>query len=52
MIIKCATGVFLLAIAAVAQQPQSVWDGTFTDAQAKRGDLLYAKHCAHCHALT
>jgi mono/diheme cytochrome c family protein len=33
-----------------AQQPQSVWNGTFTETQAKRGDQLYAKYCAHCHA--
>jgi S-disulfanyl-L-cysteine oxidoreductase SoxD len=48
----CAIAVLVAAIAAIlsAQQPQSVWDGTFTDAQAKRGDPLYAKHCAHCHA--
>jgi mono/diheme cytochrome c family protein len=51
MNIKCAMGVFVLAIAgvAVAQQPQSVWDGAFTDAQAMRGELLYSKHCASCH---
>ncbi|HEY7442587.1 MAG TPA: c-type cytochrome [Vicinamibacterales bacterium] len=50
--IKWAMTVFLVASAMVlsAQQPQSVWDGIFTEAQARRGDQLYAQYCAHCHA--
>ena len=46
-----AIAVFLLAVVAIlsAQQPQSVWDGAFSAAQATRGDELYAKHCASCH---
>jgi cytochrome c5 len=36
--------------AADAALPQTdIWRGIFTDAQAKRGDVLYAKHCAPCH---
>jgi mono/diheme cytochrome c family protein len=27
----------------------SVWDGIYTQAQAKRGQALYAKECASCH---
>ena len=27
----------------------SVWDGTFTAAQAQRGARVYADHCAECH---
>jgi mono/diheme cytochrome c family protein len=51
MTTKGAIGVFILAIAsvAVARQPQSVWDGTFTEAQATRGEPLYSQHCASCH---
>lgn len=30
-------------------QAQSVADGVFTDAQAKRGTKLYAEQCASCH---
>jgi S-disulfanyl-L-cysteine oxidoreductase SoxD len=26
-----------------------VWDGVFTEAQAKRGQPLYNQHCASCH---
>ena len=27
----------------------SVWDGVFTDAQAKRGAAVFAENCARCH---
>jgi len=32
-----------------AQQPKSVLDGIYTEAQAKRGDKVYAENCATCH---
>jgi mono/diheme cytochrome c family protein len=37
-----------------AQEPpsaesRSVWDGVYTDEQAKRGEALYHKECAGCH---
>jgi mono/diheme cytochrome c family protein len=36
--------------AADAPSPQTdIWRGIFTGTQAKRGDVLYAKHCAPCH---
>jgi mono/diheme cytochrome c family protein len=28
---------------------QSVWDGVYTEDQAKRGQPLYNKYCAACH---
>ena len=28
----------------------TIWDGVFTEAQAKRGEETYAKSCAKCHA--
>ena len=28
---------------------RSIWDGVYTDAQAQRGEQLYAKHCSRCH---
>jgi len=31
------------------QQAQSVWDGIYTEEQTKRGEPLYAQHCASCH---
>ena len=36
-----------------AQEPaasrRSVWDRVYTDAQAERGEQLYARHCEQCH---
>ena len=32
-----------------AQQPTSVWDGIYTEDQAKRGAPLYAQRCSACH---
>ena len=33
-----------------AQEPtHSVWDGIYTDAQAKRGTGAYSQYCASCH---
>src|SRR2546426_14612 len=29
---------------------QSVWDGVYTEEQAKRGGPLYSQRCAQCHA--
>jgi mono/diheme cytochrome c family protein len=29
--------------------PLSVWDGVYTEDQAKRGEGLYQKKCASCH---
>ena len=30
-------------------QARSVWDGAYTEEQAKRGEALYRKNCAACH---
>jgi mono/diheme cytochrome c family protein len=30
-------------------QTRSVWDGVYTDEQAKRGEEVYRKECAACH---
>ena len=32
-----------------ARQAQSVWDGVYTAAQARRGAPLYQQSCAECH---
>jgi mono/diheme cytochrome c family protein len=36
-----------------AQEPsssgRSVWDGVYTEEQAKRGEMLYEKQCSACH---
>jgi len=49
-----------LALAAAPQSPSSagpaklasnVWDGVYTEAQARRGEKLGAQNCAGCHGL-
>lgn len=35
--------------AAGGAMPTNIWDGIYTNAQAKRGDVLYSQHCAMCH---
>ena len=32
-----------------AQEPRTVWDGVYTDAQATRGEQVYQDECAFCH---
>lgn len=34
------------------QAPRTVWDGVYSDAQAKRGQDVYNQQCAACHAPT
>ncbi len=36
-------------VIAAAQTTRSVWDGVYTEDQAKRGGALYVKDCASCH---
>ena len=31
---------------------RSVWDGVYTEAQARRGEALYRQDCASCHGVT
>jgi S-disulfanyl-L-cysteine oxidoreductase SoxD len=43
---------FLVAFAAAAQsQPKSIWQGSFTSAQADRGKAAFEMSCARCHNL-
>jgi mono/diheme cytochrome c family protein len=41
--------VFVLRSTVHAQPTKSVWDGVYTEEQAKRGGPLYADNCASCH---
>ena len=34
---------------APAEESRSVWDGVYTEEQAKRGEPIYRKECALCH---
>lgn len=35
--------------AVLANQDKTVWEGVYTDAQAKRGEALWGDKCAKCH---
>jgi S-disulfanyl-L-cysteine oxidoreductase SoxD len=35
-----------------SSETRSVWDGVYTEEQAKRGEELYRKECASCHGET
>ncbi|HMD48892.1 MAG TPA: cytochrome c, partial [Bryobacteraceae bacterium] len=32
-----------------AQTPRSVWDGVYTQDQAKQGEAVYSESCSSCH---
>lgn len=42
----------LVAAIAAGSQTRSVWDGVYTEAQAKRGEAIYAERCVRCHGAT
>jgi len=44
-VLMCAS-----AVALIAQAGRTVWDGVYSDAQAKRGEALYTDRCSTCHA--
>ena len=37
------------AAGAAAQDERSVKDGVYSEAQARRGEVVYAEQCANCH---
>ena len=37
------------ALVARGQSPVSIWDGVYTEAQAKEGETVYFSQCAECH---
>ena len=59
MKVKNPSALLVLATLAVAlgllraqspeAQSRSVWDGVYTEEQAKRGETIYGKECAACH---
>jgi mono/diheme cytochrome c family protein len=41
----------LVAQEQAATETRSVWDGAYTEEQAKRGEALYQKECKGCHGV-
>jgi mono/diheme cytochrome c family protein len=44
-----AGGVLVALEVLAAQAPRSLWDGVYTQDQAKRGEAVYVEKCARCH---
>jgi S-disulfanyl-L-cysteine oxidoreductase SoxD len=40
---------WVMTVAVSGQAQKTVWDGVFTEEQAKRGADVYAEKCAMCH---
>lgn len=49
IVLALAVGAVAIAIAQSEAPRRTQWDGVFTDAQADRGRVIYAQHCARCH---
>ena len=49
MFASAVTAAALAAGAAFANDPVTVADGVYSEAQAERGEPLYNQHCAACH---
>jgi mono/diheme cytochrome c family protein len=47
-----ATHSVLRAQEPAATETRSVWDGAYTEEQAKRGEALYQKECKGCHGVS
>jgi cytochrome c len=46
----CLAALMAFRSATGAQEPsRSVWDGVYTEEQARRGAALYGRECASCH---
>jgi S-disulfanyl-L-cysteine oxidoreductase SoxD len=45
-------GAVWAAVAVTAQPARTVWDGVYTEAQAKRGEAIYFERCVRCHGAT
>lgn len=39
----------VLAAVLTAQESRSLWNGVYTQEQAKRGEVAYGERCARCH---
>jgi mono/diheme cytochrome c family protein len=44
-----AAAYLAMVVLTIAAQNKTTQDGIYSEAQAKRGDALYAKSCASCH---
>ncbi|HYW42133.1 MAG TPA: cytochrome c [Bryobacteraceae bacterium] len=52
MKLRIAAAAILAAGAAAGYWDRSVWDGVYTEEQARRGETLYQQQCARCHGVS
>jgi S-disulfanyl-L-cysteine oxidoreductase SoxD len=50
VVVGAAFLVFTAASAAPQPETQTIWNGVFSAAQAKRGEAIAGKRCATCHS--
>lgn len=48
-VLGAAAGAAARGQSATSQSATSVWDGVYSDAQAKKGETVYFTNCAVCH---
>jgi mono/diheme cytochrome c family protein len=48
-VLGAAAGAAARGQSATSQSTTSVWDGVYTESQAKKGETVYFTHCAVCH---
>jgi cytochrome c len=49
ILVLIVSPLYLLRAQAPATESRSVWEGVYTEEQAKRGEPVYSKECATCH---
>jgi len=52
LLARCVLAICLACLwleAAPPETARTIWDGVYTDEQAKRGRPLYDQHCSSCH---
>jgi mono/diheme cytochrome c family protein len=47
--VSALLGAAILVGGVRAQPSRTIWDGVYTDAQAKRGEAIYFETCVRCH---
>ena len=47
--VSALLGVAILVGGVRAQPSRTIWDGVYTEAQAKRGEAVYFETCVRCH---
>jgi S-disulfanyl-L-cysteine oxidoreductase SoxD len=50
-VIAACGALAILATIAGQSPSRSVWDGVYTQGQAKRGESVYAERCVQCHGV-